>query len=327
MRPPGFVNAELPADRNDDSVRWLAEQIVADDRFASGTVKFWWPAIFGEDAMERPLDSSAEDYDLQIVIYNAQTQEIERLAAPFRNGTAGIGRGEYNLKDLLLEMVLSPWFTARRIDQPSATQEIALASIGSGRLSTPEQLHRKIIATTGLSWSKPWDDDEAELLLEYRTLYGGIDSDGITDRIEDINTLMNQVVDRMTTEMTCEMVAKDFQLPADQRLLFPFTDINDIPLGEGANNILQNIQYLHDRLLGESLSVTNEEIEATYLLFNEIRNLRIAEDRSTALYNENEICQLDWDDPERIELDPQHTLRAWMAVLNYLLSDYRFLYQ
>ncbi|MDE0207642.1 MAG: DUF1588 domain-containing protein, partial [Candidatus Tectomicrobia bacterium] len=42
MRFPGF-DGDQPRNA-DNSLQWLARQIVADDRFAAATVKFWWPA-------------------------------------------------------------------------------------------------------------------------------------------------------------------------------------------------------------------------------------------------------------------------------------------
>ena len=109
MFSPGFNGQETPNAETNRSLQWLAKQIVEDERFASGTVKFWWPAIFGEPIIERPIDASANNYDQQLLIHEAQNAEIERLAELFRSGTAGLAlHGAYNLKDLLLEMILSP---------------------------------------------------------------------------------------------------------------------------------------------------------------------------------------------------------------------------
>ena len=52
MREPGF-STERPHPKRTTVVQWLAEQIVADDRFAEATVKFWWPAIMGVEVAER----------------------------------------------------------------------------------------------------------------------------------------------------------------------------------------------------------------------------------------------------------------------------------
>ena len=108
MREPGFDGWIAPD--ADNSLQWLAEQIVANDRFAEGTVKFWWPAIMGVEVAEPPEDKDDSDFEAMLLASNAQTAEVERLATAFRTGIAG---GEpYNLKDLLVEITLSPWFRA-----------------------------------------------------------------------------------------------------------------------------------------------------------------------------------------------------------------------
>ena len=52
MRVPGFDGKVAP--NSDNSVQWLAKQMVADPRFAEATVKFWWPAIMGSEVANRP---------------------------------------------------------------------------------------------------------------------------------------------------------------------------------------------------------------------------------------------------------------------------------
>ena len=44
MRAPGFEGQIVPEER--DSLQWLAQQMADDPRFATATVKFWWPAIW-----------------------------------------------------------------------------------------------------------------------------------------------------------------------------------------------------------------------------------------------------------------------------------------
>ena len=55
MRAPGFDGERSP--NSDNSVQWLAERIIADERFAEATVKFWWPAIMGSEIAVPPEDA------------------------------------------------------------------------------------------------------------------------------------------------------------------------------------------------------------------------------------------------------------------------------
>ena len=57
MRAPGFNGKQAP--NPDNSLQWLARQIVADPRFAEATVKFWWPALMGSEVTRPPEDAKA----------------------------------------------------------------------------------------------------------------------------------------------------------------------------------------------------------------------------------------------------------------------------
>ena len=108
MRTSGF-GAEL-APTGSDSLQWLAQKIGADPRFADATVKFWWPAIMGSEVAEPPAEEGDADFEGQLLAASSQGAEVRRLAAGFRQGFNGGSR--YNLRDLLVEMVLSNWFRA-----------------------------------------------------------------------------------------------------------------------------------------------------------------------------------------------------------------------
>ena len=150
MRTPGFDGMLAP--NSDNSVQWLAQRIVADERFAEATVKFWWPAIMGSEVAEPPADEGDADFEGLLLAANAQAAEVERLAAAFRHGFRG--RTAYNLKDLLVEIVLSKWFRADALEDDDPVRRIALRDAGAKRLLTPEELARKTAALTGFSWGR-----------------------------------------------------------------------------------------------------------------------------------------------------------------------------
>ena len=109
MRIPGFADEAVPD--SDSSLQWLAKQIVADKRFAEATVKFWWSAIMGSEVAEFPEDAGDTDFEGLLLAANAQDAEMVRLADGFRSGFQGRPY-TYNLKDLLVEIVLTKWFRA-----------------------------------------------------------------------------------------------------------------------------------------------------------------------------------------------------------------------
>ena len=109
MRTPGFDGAAAPD--TDNSVQWLARRIVADSRFAEAAVRFWWPAIMGSEVAEFPEEQADADFEGRLLAASAQDAEVVRLASGFRRGFPGSSY-RYNLKDLLVEIVLSKWFRA-----------------------------------------------------------------------------------------------------------------------------------------------------------------------------------------------------------------------
>ena len=228
MRPPGF-DGELAPDA-DNSAQWLAKKIVADQRFAEAAVKFWWPALHGSDVAVPPAEADDADFDGMLLAANAQAEEVTRLARAFRRGIRG--GDPYNLKDLLAEMVLSRWFRAERMPDDDPVRTVALLNAGAKRLLTPEELARKTLALTGVQWGRSWrqrwhdlGEPRNALSREYGTLYGGIDSDGITTRARDMTAVMAGVAKSHAVEVSCPVVLREFYLlPEEQRLLFGGVD-------------------------------------------------------------------------------------------------------
>ena len=224
MRTPGFAGTQAP--RSDNSLQWLAQEIVADERFAEATVKFWWPAIMGSEIAEFPEGATDADFEGQLLAANAQDMEVVRLADGFRRGFLGRPY-TYNLKDLLVEIVLSKWFRADAVTDTDPIRRVALHGAGARRLLTPEELARKTAAITGVQWGRRisrgpregrWASD---LTDRYRLLYGGIDSDGATKRARDVTSVMAGVAKRHAAEVSCSIVMREFYLlPETSQRLF-----------------------------------------------------------------------------------------------------------
>src|SRR5690606_8657675 len=146
MRLPGFAGKQLPADAatQRNSLQWLAQQMVADERFASGTVAFWWPAVFGAEPVLQPTEPSDADYAHKLAVYTEQQRLIGQLAGSFRSSN-------YRLKTLLADMAMTPAFRTT-----SSADGRFYADMGAGQLHTAEQLNRKIRALTGQRWHPSW---------------------------------------------------------------------------------------------------------------------------------------------------------------------------
>lgn len=335
MRPPGLADTAMPSSENNHSLSWLAHEMVADSRFAEGTVRFWFKGLFAREPTALPTNSNAIGFNEALAAHELDKILIGDFANAFAQGTAGTAQhGPFNLKDLLVDMIVSPLFRAMSIStELSAAEHTALAQLGLGRLLTPEQLNRKLLALTGHPWQGTWNTEQNQLMENFYGFYGGIDSDGVTDRSTEINALMATVIERYSNEMVCTLVVNEFESDVQNRLLFPTVTINDLPNSDGESKIKEALRHLISRLWSPQ-DATTIEINAAYDLFVALRNERLnnnattylttnAEDETTD--DHDEFCILDWDTPGLIN-DENQVLRPWMGVLSYLLSDYRMLY-
>jgi hypothetical protein len=337
MFAPGFDGEDIPKSDFSKSLEWLAARLVKDPRFVIATVHTVFRALTGTEPLLFPAD--AED-----PLYSAKLNAWEAQDALFRQIGDDFVADDYNLKTVIVGVVMSPYFRGVSLDKTelSEAESEELAVVGHGRLSTPELLANKLQATTGIRWIRGWDLEDW-LTTDYRILYGGIDSDSITQRLTHMNGIMGAVAGRMANEVACAVTAYDFSRAADKRKLFPEVTLDTVPLSDNGAEvpdnvtaIKANIVHLHQRVLGEALAADDAEVQRAYDLFLETWKDGKA---NVASGVENEWltwwCQarvdpntnVDLPDAEKIETDENYTIRAWMAVMTYMLSDYKFLYE
>ena len=110
--------------------------------------------------------------------------------------------------------------------------------------------------------------------------------------------------------------------------------LKEIP--DTIEDIKANIQHLHERILGERLEIDDPEIERTYQVFlgtwkegvDSLATMKVnpwLQWPCLAYVNPNTLEEI--PEADRLVEDPNYTVRAWMAVITYLLSDYTFLYE
>jgi hypothetical protein len=325
MREPGFDG--LVFGNSESTLRDLGQTLAADYRFATGTVKFWWPALMGEEVAPAPAEETDQNYAEQLAFFQAQSAAIEAFADGFVTGFAG--GAPFNLKDLLVEMIMSPWF---RIDRATDAGSVSshMQGVGTGKLLTPEQLDRKTEAVTGWRWyeSEEFGVDASQLTDQYRLFYGGIDSDGVTQRATEMTSLMSTVVEAQPLQMGCVLVAIEFQLPRASRRLFTEVEKHQHEANAEASLRSQLIS-LHKRFLGESLASDHPEIDRALELFTETRTARIENGYPAALgASGQESCPFQVLDVNGWDLsDPQHTLNTWISMLIYYMTDYGYVYE
>lgn len=243
---PGYLGRSTPQDviENYSMLPWLAQQIVADVRFPRAMIKTLYKGLYGATP-DRTLESS-DDYasyemliDDAIVAFTSNNMDMRAAAK------------------VMVENEM--WANAQKTNQANTNLK--------RRLVTPEILNKKLKMLTGESW----DDLESK---SREIMFGGVDSDSVTERLTDPNGIFSKMQNRMAVEIACQSVATDLALPKEARKLFPYVDITTLPTtqdGQFDNSALeiikQNIQYLHSHLLNENLDTSDPELLFTYQLF------------------------------------------------------------
>lgn len=330
MFPPGFGKTKMSPDFYKKGLVWLGSEVSQDPRFAISAVYTVYKGLTGKDPIRYPEDSRAADFTDQLTSWQAQDDFFRETVSAFK-------KDDMNLKTVVKAIVKSVYYRGTSAD--SGMSDAILRDVGEARLLTPEMLNRKIVATTGIRWRKPWNWDEQHdwITEDYNILLGGIDSDNVPSRLSTISGVAASVATRMANEVACRTTAYDFTKPQGSRTLFPLVRIDEMPESAGntvqgsVDDIKKNIQYLHERLLGESLDVNDEEITRTYQLFLDTWR-ELSKNGSSDMAWE---CQGRWDPltgeelPEsaRLTRDDNFTVRSWLAVMTYMLGDYKFLYE
>ena len=235
MRLPGLEgNTATDIAQGTDSLQWLGQQIVEDSRFAAATVRFWWPAIYASEPLVLPVNPNALDYQEQLRAFNAQETEIGEIARRFE-------ASGYNAKSLFADMVMSRWYRHSEVTDPALAEArlVELATVGSGRLLTPEELDAKNRAVFGRTWRQRGEqpgahDYEMNTALagrdaRFKGFYGGIDGAGVTVRNREMTPLMSNLTEAMAMELACQAVVQDFQRPRKERHIFTHVDRSTIP--------------------------------------------------------------------------------------------------
>ena len=362
MRPPGF-NGEVAPDSS-NSLQWLGRGIAEDERFAQATVKFWWPAVMGKDVATPPATLHDADFAGKSLAAEAQTAEVERLSTAFR---AGIRDGQpYNLKDLLVELVLSKWFRAGSIRDSDPVRLTALRDAGGSRPLTPEELVNKTEALTGFAWGRRRDTFGPEfgrprgaLASRLSVVYGGIDSKDVTKRSR-FTTPMAQLAKKHATIVSVAAVAREFfALPKDQRRLFAGIELSATP-ETAPDAIKSKLADMHEKLFGVRAGSSSADIRGAYQFVVDVwrlMNSRAVATEPRSFWRssywwtdhryfdgilEDALVDLDnsgfhWSDnigadfanksiPNSTTDDEMRMAQIWDIVLATMLADYRYLH-
>ena len=339
MLPPGFSLSErLATSDYPASVQWLSKRIVEDPRFARASVKLFYKALTGKDALSKPSYGST---------YLAQTQQAYDFQEQvFSDIESKFVASNMNAKVIIKELIKSVYFSGRSMTE-GLDNDVFADSIGLAHLIAPENLDKKIYNVMGYYWARSYyqDNTSRHYLMnesEYKTLYGGINSNSITTRVSDLNGVMANIQMRMANEMSCYPVSLDFYKAPVERKLFPLVDKKLEPLDTASiESIKNNIVYLYKHVLGETHDINSADVTRAYNLFYQSYvdgKARVASGDAPNRLNNGCTVQRDpitnqrlWDADRRendlVYYDEAYVIRAWSAVITYMLSDFKFLYE
>ncbi len=309
-KAPGYGGTPMPGGvtGNPMALQWLGQQVAADPRFAMGAVHFWYQGVFGRAPLKAPYDQTSPQFAALQAAYQGQNAALQAIAARFRTDR---GQGAYNVRDLLVDLVMSPWFRAERTAPLTASRAAELMDIGTVNMLTPAQLNRKLLGLAGQTWNE-FDNPYRGWALNY----GDFDGNQRTTRAKSHTMMQGVSVARLAAVKSCSITKADFDKPVASRLLFPAVALTDTPdSASGQAAILANVRHLHKALWKEDLPATDAEVQRTLKLFNEVWG-----DRLAALARPVDCAY-------NAGNDAAYTGRAWSAVMAYMLGDPKFLYE
>lgn len=311
MFAAGFEGEDLPAAERWRALQWLGERTAKDPRFAVAMVEHVYYILTGRKVLLPPQAIDDPLYPARRRAYREQRRAIERIAADF-------AKAKFNLKHVFLDWVMSDFYRADGLESAASNpcRLAELDDLGLVRMLSPEQLEHKLKAVFGESWGK--------LDRELAMLYGGIDSKEVTERASDPSGAMGALQRIMSNDVACRQTARDFARPASERLLFPTIEPGVLPgdSPEGDHALRQAIAYLHERLLGRDDAVDSPEISRTFDLFAGV----VQDAAAQPGLDKREAWSCRQSSPTPPE-DPHYTIRAWRAVVTYLLRRQEFLYE
>jgi hypothetical protein len=311
MFVPGLEGEDLPKEEKWRSLQWLASRTAKDPRFAIAMTEHVWYVLTGRMALRPPKNIDDPFFTARRRAYKMQRFEIADIAKRF-------AQANFNLKLVFKELAKSPFYRADGLDAAIANpdRKAELHDIGLARLLAPEQLERKIEALLGTRWGK--------VEKEMKVLYGGIDSKSVTERLTEPSGAMGAIQRIMANDLSCRHVTADFALEPAKRRLFPRVEKVDIPGTGPATDlkIRKAIVHLREYLLDSREQIDHPEIDRTFKLFTTV----IQEAKKRKGIDKRETYHCGRINGKRVD-DPHYTLRAWRAVVTYLLRQREFLYE
>lgn len=312
MFPAGFEGEALPAGERWRALQWLGERTAKDPHFAVAMVEHVYYLLAGRKVLPPPKDLDDPLHAARLRAYREQRRAVEAIAGHF-------ARSGFNLKQVFKDWVVSDFYRADGLatapDDPARRAE--LEDAGLVRMLSPEQMEPKVEAIFGRPWGRLL---EAEMAM----LYGGIDSKEVTERAADPSGAIGAIQRILSNEIASRHTLSGFTLDAPRRQLFPGIEPEILPgSSPGADAAIRRaIVHLHALILGRDEAEDSEDVAQTFRLFADI----VADAAGRKDLDRREIYHARRERSD-VPDDPHYTIRAWRAVITYLLRRPEFLYE
>ncbi len=310
-KAPGYNGTAMPGGvtGSPTALSWLGQQMANDPRYSLGAAYFWWKAVSGQDPLTPPLSTSTPEDANRLSAFNAQFALFQDIANRFKTNR---GNGAYNVKDLLVDLVTSPWARAESTAVAlTAARQIELGGLGAFNMLNPVAVNRKLLALVGQTFAD-FNNPYAGNGLNY----GDFDGINRPKRAQEHTMMQTAVLDRLVATRSCTFTQNDFNKTQATRLLFTKVNLTDTPAtAAGQAAIKDNLVYLMKWMWKVDTTASDPEVQRAYQLFVDIWNDRgnASPQPVTCAYNNAN--------------DANYTGRTWSAVLGYFVEDKNFLFE
>jgi hypothetical protein len=311
MFEAGFEGEKLEPAERWRALQWLGERTAKDPRFAVAMSEHVYYILTGRKVLLAPKDLEDPLYAAKRRAYQEQRRQVEAIAERFT-------KSSFNLKAAFKDWMVSDFYRADGVASAIANPQrrAELEDVGVMRMLAPEQVERKVEAVFGQPWGKLRD--------QLAILYGGIDSQEVTERAADPSGAMGAIQRILANDVACKHTLRDFVLKPAERRLFPGIEPSVLPgsSAEADAQIRRAIAHLHELILGRFDAADSEEVSRTFDLFAGI----VADAKMQKGIDSREAytCRANVPDAPN---DSHYTIRAWRGVVTYLLRRPEFLYE
>jgi hypothetical protein len=266
--------------------------------------------LTGRKVLPMPKEVDDPMFAAKLRAYQEQRKKTEAIAVEFSHTG-------FNLKSVFKAWIGSEFYRADGLASADVDpkRKAELDDVGLVRMLAPEQVERKVAGVFGHKWGKLND--------QMAMLYGGIDSKEVTERATDPSGAIGAIQRILANDVACRQTGLDFSREPKDRVLFKEVEPDVAPgeSAEGDARIRRTIVYLHERILGRFDAVDSAEVERTYRLL-----AGVVEDAKAKKFDPEESynCRQGMLHPVK---DPKYMMRAWRAVVTYLLRREEFLYE